>query len=83
MVILIVISALGTVTKRLVQGLEDLEIRGRVKTIQTAHIAEIGQNIEKSHGNLRILAVTQTLARNHQLTLEGKTLKREHNNSQW
>ena len=34
-VIPIVIGALGTVTKRLVQGLEDLKIRGREKTIQT------------------------------------------------
>ena len=34
-VILIVIGAFGTVTKRLVQGLEDLEIRGWVETIQT------------------------------------------------
>ena len=34
-VILIVIGALGTVTKGLVKELEDLEIRGRVKTIQT------------------------------------------------
>ena len=34
-VILIVIGALGTVTKILVQELEDLEIRGRVETIQT------------------------------------------------
>ena len=33
-VILIVIGALGTVTKGLVQGLEDLEIRGREETIQ-------------------------------------------------
>ena len=33
-VILIVIHVLGTVTKGLVQGLEDLEIRGRVETIQ-------------------------------------------------
>ena len=32
---LIVIGALGTVTKGLVQGLEDLEITGRVGTIQT------------------------------------------------
>ncbi len=31
----IVIGVLGTVTKGLVQGLEDLEIRGRVETIQT------------------------------------------------
>ena len=30
----IVIGALGTVTNRLVQGLEDLEITGRVDTIQ-------------------------------------------------
>ena len=34
MVILIVIGGLGTVTKELIQGLEDLEIRGRVETIQ-------------------------------------------------
>ena len=34
-VIPIVIGALGTVTKRLVQGLEDLEITGRVETTQT------------------------------------------------
>ncbi len=33
--ILIVIGALGTVTKGLEQGLEDLEIRGRVAYIQT------------------------------------------------
>ena len=31
----IVIGALGTVTKGLVKGLENLEIRGRVETIQT------------------------------------------------
>ena len=30
----IVISALGTVTKGLLKGLEDLEIGGRVETIQ-------------------------------------------------
>ena len=34
-VIAIVIFALGTVTKRLVPGLEDLEIRGRVEIVQT------------------------------------------------
>ena len=34
-VIPFVIGALGTVTKGLVQGLDDLEIRGRVETIQT------------------------------------------------
>ena len=35
-IILIVIGDLGTVTERLVQGLELLGIRGRVDTIQTA-----------------------------------------------
>ena len=34
-VIPVVIGALGTVTKGLIQGLEDSEIRGRVETIQT------------------------------------------------
>ena len=34
-VILIVIGALGTVTKGFIQRLNDLEIRGRVETIQT------------------------------------------------
>ena len=35
-VVPIVIGVLGTVTKRLIKGLEDFEIRGRVETIQTA-----------------------------------------------
>ena len=34
-VIPIVTGALGTVTKGFIQGLDDLEIRGQVKTIQT------------------------------------------------
>ena len=34
-VIPIVIDAFGTVTKGLVKGLEDLDIRGRVETIET------------------------------------------------
>ena len=34
-IIPIVIGALGTVTKGLVQGMEDLDITGRVETIQT------------------------------------------------
>ena len=34
-VVVVVIGANGTVTKELVQGLEDLEIRGRVETVQT------------------------------------------------
>ena len=34
-VIPIVIGALGSISKGLIQGLEDFEIRGRVETIQT------------------------------------------------
>ena len=34
-IILIVIGALGTVTKGFTQGLEDLEIKGQVETVQT------------------------------------------------
>ena len=34
-VMAILIGALGTVAKELVQGLEDLEIRGRMKSSQT------------------------------------------------
>ena len=39
-------------------------------------IIKIGQNTEKSPGDLRKLAVTQTPGRNHQLTIVWKTLKR-------
>ena len=35
LVIPVVVGALGTITKGLEQGMEDLEIRGRVETIQT------------------------------------------------
>ena len=35
-IIPIVIGAFGTVTKGLLKGLEDLEVGGRVDTIQTA-----------------------------------------------
>ena len=40
-VIPIVIGVLGTVTKRLAQGLKNLEIRGRVETLQTTASARI------------------------------------------
>ena len=40
-------------------------------------IIGIGQNTEKSPGDLRRLVVPQTPVRNHRLTLVGKTLKRK------
>ena len=35
-IVLIVIGALGKITKRLLKGQEDLEVGGRVETIQTS-----------------------------------------------
>ena len=68
-IIPIVIGTFGTVTKGLLKGLEDLEVGGRVETIQETSIIENGQNTEKSLGDLRRLAVTQTPVKDHQLTL--------------
>ena len=58
------IGALGTVTKRLVKGLED-EWRDH----PDYSIVEISQNTKKSAGDLRRLAVSQTPVENHQLRL--------------
>ena len=55
----IVIGALGTVTKGLLKGLEDLEIGRRVETIQTTALLRTA-GIQTSPGDLRRLAVTQT-----------------------
>ena len=68
----ILIDVLGTVTKGLIKRLEDLEIRGQVETIQITAIIEISQNTEKSPGDLRRFAVTQTPVKDHQLMLMWK-----------
>ena len=70
-VILIITGALGTVPKRFVNGLEDLEMNWNYPEYS---IIKIGQNTEKSTGDLR-LAVTQTPVKNDQLMLVRKTLK--------
>ena len=67
-VIPIVIGVLGTVTKELVQRLEDLEI-STSGDYPNYNIVEIGQNTAKSPGDLGRLALTQTPVKNHQLTL--------------
>ncbi len=54
MIIPIVIGTLGTVTKGLVKGLEDLEIKRRVETIQTTTLmkpAKILRGITACHLN--------------------------------
>ena len=51
----IVIGVFGTVTKRLIQELEDLEIRGRVETIQTTALlisVRILRRVPETRGDL-------------------------------
>ena len=68
-IIPIVVGAFGTVTKRFLKGLEDLEVSGQVETIQNYYIIENGQNTEKSPGDSRRLAVIKTPVKHHQLRL--------------
>ena len=68
-IIPIVIGAFGTVTKGLFKGQEDLEVGGRVGDHPNNSIIENGQNTEKSPGDLRRLAVTQSPVKNHQMSL--------------
>ena len=73
-IIPIVFGAFGTLTKGLFKGLEVLEVGRREEAIQITALLN-GQNTEKSPGDLRWLAVTQTPLKDHQLTLMWKTLK--------
>ncbi len=43
----IVIGAFGTVTKGLIKGLEDLEVGGRVKTIQTTALLKTARTLRR------------------------------------
>ena len=67
-VIPVVIGKIGSVIKRLLQKLKDLEICGQAETIQTTAI-EIDQNTKKSPADLRRFAIIQTPEENHRLTL--------------
>ena len=77
MVIPIVIGSLGTVTKALLQVLDDLEITNGDHP--NNRIVKISLNTAKSPGDFRRLSVTQTPVNDHQLTLIGKTLKEQNN----
>ena len=68
----IVVAALATIPKRLVKGLEDLEIRGQIETVQTTVLLRSCQNPEKIQRDMGRLAVTQTSVRKHLLKLMGK-----------
>ena len=47
-VIPIVIGALGTVSKGLIQGLEDMKVRGRVKTMQTISLLRSARILKRA-----------------------------------
>ena len=67
----IVIGTFGTITKGLFKGLEDLEVGGRVETIQVTALlrtARILRRVLETWGDLLLLKL-------HQLTLMWKTLK--------
>ena len=55
----IVMGALGTILKGLLKELEDIEIKRTGRNHQDYSIIKIGQNTEKSPGDLRKLAVAQ------------------------
>ena len=57
------IGAFSTITKGLLKGLKDLEVGGRVDTLQTTVLlktAWILRRVLETCGDLRRLAVTQT-----------------------
>ena len=64
--ILIVIGTLGTVNRELVQGLRNKKTS---ENHPNDSIIKIGQNTEKSPGDLRTLPVIQTPMKIHRLTL--------------
>ena len=74
----IVIGAFGTVTNGLSKGLEDLEVGGRVETIQTTALLKNVQNPEKNPGDLLSLNLHwKTIS----LRPMWKTLMRNNNNN--
>ena len=73
-----VIGAFGTVTKGLLKGLEDLEVGGRVETIQTTALLKTARNTKKSSWDLRRFAMTQTPVKNPLLTLMWRTHKTDY-----
>ena len=71
---------LGTVTKRLVQGLKDLEIRGRRRPLKLQHCWDHPEYWEESR-RLDESCCHSESCENHQLMLVCKTLKSEDDNS--
>ena len=80
-IILIMIGALGIVSEGLLKGLDDLEIRGRVETIQTLTLprtARILRRVLETWGNLLLLNLQwKTICRRQ----SEKLSQRKHNNN--
>ena len=71
----IVINALSAVTEGLIKGSGGLGNKRMSGDHTNYCIIELGQNTEKSLGDLRKLAVTKSLVKDYQLTLMRKTPK--------
>ena len=61
--------------QRIGKRIRGLENKRTSETLRNYNVAEIGQNTEKSPGDLKRLAITQTQVKNPRLTLIWKTLK--------
>ena len=70
----IVIGALGTITKGLLKGLEDLEFGGRVETIQMTALLRTARILRRVLETWRDLLSLRLQWKNHQLTLPWKTI---------
>ena len=75
-VILIVIGELGIATKGVVQGLEDVEVRGQVETIQTIAFLRSDRMLRSVVETWGELLSLKTPVENYQLTLVWKTLNK-------
>ena len=76
-IILIVIGAFGIVTKRLLKGLDDLEVGSRVETIQTTALLRTARILRRVLETWVDLLYLKLLVKNYQPTLMLKTLKGE------
>ena len=65
----IVTGALGMIPKSLERRLEELEIGGRIETIETTTLLKLTSILRRVPKDLRRIAVTQTPVKDHTLTL--------------
>ena len=77
----IVIGAFGTVTEGLLKGLEDLEVSGRVETIQTTALLKTARLLRRVLETWGDLVSLKLQWKNHQLTLSAKKSKRVNNDN--